>query len=103
MYHNLINQNPLISQFNGYISQNPNTTPFQNNQLINQNPHVINNLNQLVHQHKMVQQNTKNHQQTMPNITDKTPVKNINVIEEMLKPYKITKNNWFSWKFIFIN
>ena len=68
MQNHMINTNPLINKFNGYMTQNPNTTPFQNNQLINQNVHVMNNLNELMKQHTYVQQNMNQYQQhAMPN------------------------------------
>lgn len=63
MLNNLANQNPMVSQFNGFMNQNPNFIPFQNNQLINQNVHVMNNLNNLIHQHKVLQDNIPVYQQ----------------------------------------
>lgn len=107
MYQNIANQNPLLLQFNGYMSQNPNIIPFQNNQLINNNVHVLNNLNDLVKEHRTVQQNMPQFQQQMHQSvqTDQNKrhngqttlqnsgKKNINIIKEMLKPQKITKNN----------
>jgi hypothetical protein len=122
MYQNLINQNPMINQFNGYSTQNPNFIPFQTNQLINQNVHVLNGLNDLVQQHKMIQQNMGMYQQQIqqqPQINqqshqtnkqkrderDQAPSRGnrsnnsnakprgLNIIEEMLKPQKIKKEN----------
>ena len=125
MYQNIVNQNPLLNQFNGYMTQNPNIIPFQNNSLINNNVHVMNNLNDYVKQHKVVQQNIPTYQQQLQNHQinqtnqmnqmnqinqtnqiDKTnqinklsnkqsngKIKNVNIIEEMLKPQKITKDN----------
>jgi len=61
----MIQNNPMINQFNGYMMQNPQMVPFQGNQLINQNVHVRNNLDDFVHHHKMVQQNLGNYQQMM--------------------------------------
>lgn len=101
MLNNLINQNPMLNQFNGYIAQNPNIIPFQDNLLINQNVHVVNNLTDLLRNHKQVQQNMPNYQQqlmqtpptTEPINTNKKSTKTTNIIEEMLKPQKIIKNN----------
>lgn len=95
MYQNLANQNPLVSHFNGYMAQNPNLVPFQNNQLINNNVHVMNNLTNSIRQHQMVQQNIPMYQQQMrntPTMMPKNIKKNANLIEEMLKPVKIVKN-----------
>jgi hypothetical protein len=61
----MIQNNPLISNFNGYMTQNPNTIPFQGNQLINENVHVMNNLNDFVQHHKSVQQNMGMYQQQL--------------------------------------
>jgi hypothetical protein len=63
MYQNLVNQNPMVCQFNGYVMQNPTIVPFQDNQLINKNPHVVNNLNDFVQEHRMIQQNIPVYQQ----------------------------------------
>ena len=115
MYQNLANQNPILNQFNGYLVQNPQFTPFQNNQLINNNVHVRNNLNDMVQQHKMIQQNMPMYQQQfIANQTNNQPIqynenimqnksstsnrspksgaRNSNIIEEMLKPQKIIKD-----------
>lgn len=109
MYTNLTSQNPILNQFNGYMTQNPSIIPFQNNQLINQNVHVMNNLNDFLQQHKVVQQNMGAYQQfVQPNMMPAsinndqndnrnrqktTKSKSTNIIEEMLKPQKIVKNN----------
>lgn len=103
MYHNLINQNPLLNQFNTYMSKNPNSIPFQNNHLINNNPHVINNLNDLIQQNRNIQQKIPIYQQQLNNSSDNQNIKkgqmnrlttnNSNIIEEMLKPQKIVKDN----------
>lgn len=86
--------NPLINNFNNYNTNNPNIIPFQTNQLINQNVHVMNNLNNFIRQHDNVKQNMGTYQQQV------TPVKrgairknNTNIIEDMLKPQKILKDN----------
>ena len=109
MYQNFANQNPLINQFNGYMAQNPNMVPFQNNQLINNNVHVMNNLNNFIQQHKMVQQNIPVYQQQLQSQqttynnqsnhqtnhikSPKNKSKYGNIIEDMLKPQKILKDN----------
>lgn len=128
MYQNLINQNPLINQFQGYMGQNPTFVPFQNNQLMSQNPHVMGNLNNLVQQQRILQHNMPMYQQqlsmaqnisnpntpqnisnsnTISNTTTNIPSnssqtnkknknsknKGMNIIEEMLKPQIIVKDN----------
>lgn len=96
MYQNLANQNPIISQFNNYISQNQEFVPFQNNQLINNNVHVMNNLSDYLQQHRNIQQNMPAYQQQIMNQNNQPAVnvnkpKNINIIKEMLKPQNILK------------
>ena len=114
MYQNIANQNPLMMQYNGYTNQNPNYIPFQNNQLINNNVHVRNNLNNLIHEHKTIQQNmpqyqhqlNQHNQHNQHNLNqnpmmhmsnnkaiDKSNKRNINIIEDILKPQKIVKND----------
>lgn len=65
MYQNIANQNPLLMQFNGYRSQNINHTPFQSNQLINNNIHVMNHLSDNIQHHKNLQQNIHLYQQQL--------------------------------------
>ena len=86
MYSNMANQNPLVNQFNGYMSQNPNSIPFQGNQLINQNVHVMNNLNSLLQQQRSTSLPTARKKNTASK-------SNSNIIEDMLKPQKISKTN----------
>ncbi|AYV85481.1 MAG: hypothetical protein Satyrvirus19_3 [Satyrvirus sp.] len=99
MYGNIANKNPIITQFNSYMVQNPNIIPFRNNELINNNVHVINNLNNLVHQNRIVQQRMKNVQpnENKPSqlICEKNGKNesNENIIAKMLKPQKIVKDN----------
>lgn len=99
MYQNLLNKNPLLNQFNGYITENPNITPFQTNQLINNNVHIMNNLSNLIQQHKNVQQKMNEQNYTKSRFVSdtksnqKNKKQNINLIEEMLKPQIIEKNN----------
>lgn len=100
MYSNLANQNPLVNNFNAYMTQNPTVIPFQNNSLINNNVHVLNNLNDLIAQNKNIQQNISTNQKNIlqntentRNTSNKKTGKTLNIIEEMLKPQKITKDN----------
>lgn len=114
MYQNLANQNSLLNHFNGYMTQNPNTIPFQNNHLINNNVHVMNNLNDLIQQQRILQQNIPIYQQQMQQQQqqqiqqmqqpmtnterrNKNSSKNkkgeFNIIKKMLEPQKIVKNN----------
>lgn len=109
MYQNYTNQNPLVSQFNGYMANNPNVIPFQHNQLINNNVHVMNNLNNNMQEYRMMQQtipiyaqpnmnitngmaNNMQNNKAMSNITKGKNILNSNIIEEMLKPVKIKKD-----------
>ncbi|AGF85459.1 low complexity protein [Moumouvirus goulette] len=101
MHHNLINQNPMINNFSAYSRQNPNFIPFQNNQLINNNVHVMNNLNNLLQQHKNIQSGMNNYSVLQSNNVPKNnskknnsnTKKKLNIIEEMLKPQVIIKDN----------
>ena len=110
MYQNLVNQNPMINQFAGYMAQNP--VPFLGNQLLNNNPHVVSNLTDLLQQHRAVQNNIPMYQQQLNiplqqqqqcvlpqqplnfnnNSSNNNKPKNSNIIEEMLKPQKIKKD-----------
>ena len=83
MYKNLANQNPIINKFNAYA--NNNYTPFQNNNLINKNVHVMNNLNEMVQR-----KNSKNIQNKKNN---KHKNSSFNIIEQMLTPQTIIKDN----------
>lgn len=87
MHQNLINQNPIVNQFNNYMTQNRSYVPFQGNQLINQNVHVMNNLNQLVQQHRNPTSSVGSKKSTI------NKSKETNVIEEIMKPQQIIKNN----------
>ena len=94
MYQNIANQNPLINQFNTYMTQNPSVIPFQGNQLINHNVHVRNNLNELMHLQRTFKPTPNvNMMQSEQINRRKSNVKNENIIEEMLKPQKMIKNN----------
>nr|AEX62951.1 hypothetical protein mv_R747 [Moumouvirus Monve] len=89
MHQNLINQNPMINNFNIYSRQNPNFIPFQNNQLINNNVHVMNNLNNFLQQHKNVQSSMNNYSTSQPiNQSINLPINNNNP----KKIFQIQKN-----------
>ena len=89
MYQGFVKQNPIINQFNGYTSQNTDI-PFRNNQLINQNIHVMSQLNNTIQQHKAPQPEKPQQKRIINNRMKGTGT---NIIEEMLKPQKIQKNN----------
>uniref|UniRef100_A0A6C0LSP0 Uncharacterized protein n=1 Tax=viral metagenome TaxID=1070528 RepID=A0A6C0LSP0_9ZZZZ len=93
MYQNMVNSNPMLNQFNNYMAKNPNQTPFQNNQLINQNVHVLNNLNNYIHQKKITSISEQQHINIpVQNNHKKGNNCGKNIIEEMLKPQKIKKD-----------
>ena len=89
--------NPLLQNFNTYMANN--STPFQHNQLLNQNVHAMGNLNEHLKQRK-----TYN---TEPVVTDKSyhtdsklpPKRSVNtrtsknLIDEIFKPEKIKCDN----------
>lgn len=77
------NSNVLIDKFTSF-NEKQNYVPFQNNKLLNNNVHVMNNLNNLMQQKKMgkIAQSK--------NIPQK---KKLNIIEEILQPEKIEINN----------
>lgn len=111
MHQNMINTNPIVQSFNGYMTNNPCTTPFMSNQLINENVHVTNNLNTFIQQQKQIQQQINSQQNQNQNQKDqiykpsvqdrldksdklnRSQNKNINIIEELMKPQIISKNN----------
>lgn len=104
MNSQLINKNPLINRFNGYATQNPNAVHFQSNQLINENVHVTNHLNDFIKQHNHVKENIPTFQRQINSTprnekpmrmesTKKKGGKRNNIIEEMLAPQKIEKMN----------
>lgn len=106
MYQNLVNNNKMLNQFNGYQHQNPNATPFQRNQLINNNVHVLNNLNNFVQDYRKVKKqvtstSTSQLESEKPyaqlyssnkSLNNNKP-SGINIIEEMLKPQKFDKKD----------
>lgn len=115
MHQGLATQNGIVNQFNTYMAQTDSYVPFRTNQLINQNVHVLNNLNNMVQQHRMLQNNMPIYQQQIlaaqnlnnnglnsqsintnnPSGRNKQqlPKSTKNIIEDMLKPQKIVKNN----------
>lgn len=117
MYQGMITNNPLINNFNTYNMANPSQIPFQSNQLLNENIHVMNSLNDMVQQQRFGQQamntysqlnskdpyqerdksnvgNLNSNLNSNPNPNSKSSKnKNLNIIEEMMKPQKILKEN----------
>lgn len=87
MCQNLAGQNPMINKFNNYMTQNPNFVPFQNNELMNNNVHVMNNLNNYVQQHRNVRKNPNSATHPQSKVT------NEDIIKKILKPEIITKKN----------
>ena len=88
MYQTYANQNPLMNQFNSYTASNTGFVPFQGNQLINNNVHVMNNLNGHVQAH--LHGNSNQMQSMKPNIQSVPQTSNgnraVDVIKNMLKP-----------------
>lgn len=99
MYQSFANQNPLINQFNGYVLRNQNMVPFQNNRLISNNVHVMNHLNDYIQQYRIIQQKIPldqkvNKPDTITVIDNSQKnTKSKNIIEEILKPQKIIRDN----------
>ena len=85
MYQNLVNQNQLLHKFNEYTIKNPTIIPFNNNQLFQNNPHVMNNLNGLLQEHKTYSNNASK--------SARSSNKNSNLIDAILKTEKINKKN----------
>lgn len=73
-----LNQNPIVNRFTEYSAQN-NSVPFSKNDLINRNVNISSNLNQ----------NKKPNRNNM-NLNN---VKKTNIIDNILKPQKINKDN----------
>lgn len=94
VYDNLIRQNPMLNKFNQYKINNPDTVPFQNNQLINKNIHVRNALaNSIQNNNYRNNKPSDISQYTVSNIHANISTKsNRDVIKDMLKPIKIEKN-----------
>lgn len=78
------NNNPLLKKFNQY-HQNKRKVPFQSNNLINQNVHVMNNLNNLIQEKRFPNRS--------PNVSKAKPNINQNIIEDLLAPQEIIKDN----------
>lgn len=110
MYQNIASANSLLSKFNTYTQNNPNNIPFKNNQLLTENIHVMNNLNEMMMEKKIRKQKDvsrpSSNQKIIPNkismskekksdnndsgVHAKKPSCN-NIIEELLQPEKIEK------------
>lgn len=71
--------NVLIDKFTAF-NEKQNYVPFQNNKLLSNNAHVMNNLNSLK-------------QGKIPQNKNVTQKKKLNIIEEILQPEKIERNN----------
>ena len=109
MYNTMVNQNPIVNQFQNYSAQQQLNIPFRNNELISGNVHVSNNLNSLIQQQRAQQNNiqtyqsqiTEQYSQPEPESRNNRTSKNKNnisnkaknIIEDMLKPQKIVKDN----------
>lgn len=85
--------NPLLDKYNNYINQG-NNVPFENNSLINNNPHVRNTLNSNINDHKNVSVNNLSLSE-IKNLNDNNTNKSSNksIIEELLSPQKVDKKN----------
>jgi hypothetical protein len=100
----IANNNPLLNRFNNFTSQNPSHVPFQSNQLMNQNVHVMNNLNKIMKQpefihdtlHQSSHRSGAGDGKVRGSLSDKANKSNgnnnKNIIEEMLKPQKISRD-----------
>ncbi len=92
--------NKLVDKFQQYRSQNPESVPYQNNQLLRNNPHIMNNVNMQNNMRNNNQNNMQNNIQN-PNMDRlkqfmegvKKNNKSGNIIEELLKPQEIDKKN----------
>ncbi len=105
MYQNIANQNPIMNVYNGYAMQNPNVIPFQNNHLINNNVHVMNNLNGYVQQYRSVQENMPalqqqmnqmnqvNQMNPMNSMNQTNPMNQMNSMNQMNTTNKNSKSN----------
>lgn len=108
MYSSLSNQNTLLTKYNTFVQQSTNNIPFRNNNLLNQNVNVVNSLHNLVAQKKVnrdtnrsgtaIYGNTSgtietNTQKKGRNRKENNMNRETNVIESMLRPQKIVKDN----------
>lgn len=73
--------NPLINKFNAFSQNTRNNIPFQNNKLITENVHIGNDLNNIIRSDAILHENDN-----VP-----TAPKRTNIIEDILKPIKLTK------------
>ena len=96
--------NPLLDRARGYSNQG-NKVPFEKNSLINKNAHVRNELDTHIKEYRRTKESDignlslnnlslEQSKELLDSIRDKTASgKKINIIEEMLKPMAIDKNN----------
>ena len=80
-------KNPLLDNFNTYMANN--STPFQHNQLLNQNVHAMGNLNEHLKQRKSYNTDVR---VDPPKRTVNTRTSK-NLIDEIFKPEKIKCDN----------
>lgn len=107
-YSNMANNNSLLNNFNMFNMSNPQQIPFHQNQMLNENIHVQNNLHSLIKQQKQLDQTmmSQNNNNNNPAIRDPYAQRNrpqtknnpnsnkkLNIIEEMMLPQKIVKEN----------
>ena len=83
MYQNIVSQNQLLNVYQKYNTSS--NVPFRDNELINKNMHVMNNLNELIREHK----NPGNKKQRPTHNREKSK----NIIEDMLAPYVVARDN----------
>jgi hypothetical protein len=100
MYQQMASSNTLVNNFNAHVSNNSKHVPFRSNQLMTENVHVVNHLNENMHQKRIDQQNRKSQtyfpeesNQKSRSKINKSVDNNNNIIKELLKSEKIEKNN----------
>jgi len=81
MIQDLSTENSLLKQFKNYQKKS-GEVPLQNNKLIYNNVHVANKLHEMVNK------------KTLKKTLEKKYEKNTNIIDELLRPQKIEKNNY---------
>jgi hypothetical protein len=99
MFENYASQNTMLNTFNSYKATH--TVPFKNNNLINQNIHVMNNLNNNMRQHQVVKNNMPQYQEQLQSArgrqreqqSKRQGKSGMNIIEEMLKPVDMSKTD----------
>lgn len=95
--------NPLINKFNAYKTHIQQSVPFQGNDLIGQNVHVKNNLEDSIQMHRLQKKSPSTKTESRGSLSSlksgsSSQKKNtvggkMSIIENMLKPQKIEKNN----------